>query len=185
VFQWPPVSLSRHITGWGGYTFNSSLFPDPTDWIDYVHSEGNVMGHSLKLSLNLHPQTGVDATQTVYPQVARALGIDPATNITVVCDYDNQTYSDVLFNLVMDVEPLSGVDYWWTDYGGCSSLFDIFQAQFWTNYNFVEHMNMIGEKRPLLLSRYGGLGSQRLPVGFSGDTFQVLSPSLSLSLSLF
>jgi alpha-glucosidase len=104
--------------------------------------------------------------------VADALGIDPKTLATVPCNYDNQTYSDVMFKMVMGSPPLSGVDYWWTDYGGCSNSLDPAPALWWTNYLFVEHMNVAGKLRPLLLSRYGGIGSQRLPIGFSGDTFQ-------------
>jgi alpha-glucosidase len=134
----------------------------------------NIAGHPVKLSLNLHPQTGVDHCQTLYPEVAEALGTDPKTLATVPCNYDNQTYSDVMFKMVMGSSPLSGVDYWWTDYGGCSNSLDPAPALWWTNYLFVEHMNVAGKLRPLLLSRYGGIGSQRLPIGFSGDTFQVI-----------
>lgn len=109
----------------------------------------------------------------MYPQVASALGINPATQATIPCNLDNQTLSDVMYKLVLDAEPLAGVDYWWTDYGGCSASLNDIQAQWWSNYIYVEHMNVVRQTRPLLLSRYGGLGSQRLPIGFSGDTFQV------------
>lgn len=37
---------------------------------------------------------------------------------------------------------------------------------------FDSYPGSIAGNRPLLLSRNGGMGNQRYPVGFSGDTFQ-------------
>jgi len=62
------------------------------------------------------------------------------------------------------------VDYWWTDYGGCGGPAD--RSLFWSNYYFDAHIQAYRQNRPLVLSRYGGLGDHRYPIGFSGDTFQ-------------
>ena len=65
------------VKGWGGYTWNTSLYEDPQAFIDLLHSDE----HRLQLSLNFHPDNGVDACQKMYGEFARALGVDPATKV--------------------------------------------------------------------------------------------------------
>jgi hypothetical protein len=48
-----------------------------------LHDDGFAVGHPLKLLLNLHPQTGVDHCQALYPEMAVANGFDPASNVRV------------------------------------------------------------------------------------------------------
>ena len=59
--------------GWTGYTWNKSLFPYPEEFLQKLHRE------DIKVSLNLHPASGVQIWEDAYPQMARAMGIDPAT----------------------------------------------------------------------------------------------------------
>jgi hypothetical protein len=67
------------------------------------------------MSLNVHPQTGVDVCQADYAAVAKAVGINPATNTTVPCNYANSTVADVMFRVLMNGDPtLAGIDWWWT-----------------------------------------------------------------------
>jgi len=98
------------------------------------------------------------------------MGVDPTSQKTVPCDFGNQMFASNVFGIFMDAEPLKGVDYWWTDYGGCGGPQD--RSLFWSNYYFDAHLQASRQKRPLVLSRYGGLGNHRYPIGFSGDTFQ-------------
>ncbi len=45
---------------WGGYTFNQTLFPSPTDFMNYLaNGTENVVGNRLNLILNVHGQTGI------------------------------------------------------------------------------------------------------------------------------
>lgn len=78
------------------------------------------------------------------------------------------------YSIYLDAAPLAGVDWWWTDYGGCSSGGS--SPMLWSNYVFDAHQAAARGERPLVLSRFGGLGNQRFPLGFSGDTFQVPPP---------
>jgi len=71
-----------------------------------------------------------------------------------------------LFDQVLDATPDSGVDSWWTDgtcdggtYGGS------WQNQYAYSRRIAEHR----ELRGYVMSRWGGVGSQRTPMGFSGD----------------
>jgi hypothetical protein len=83
-----------------------------------LHAHGSVVGNPLKISFNVHPQTGVDHCDSRYAAFARAVGIDPSTNLTIPCDFGNATFIDALYGIYFDQTPLHLVDMWWTDYGG-------------------------------------------------------------------
>src|SRR3954452_9345715 len=81
------VDMDWHITqtgsrsvGWTGYTWNTTLFPDPQGFIAWLHAKG------LKTALNLHPADGVFPHEAQYRQMAEALGIDPASSESVGFD---------------------------------------------------------------------------------------------------
>src|SRR5690606_7263577 len=74
------IDMDWHITktgntsiGWTGYTWNRDLFPDPQGMIDFIHAKG------LRTALNLHPAEGIHPHEAQYPEMARRMGIDPAT----------------------------------------------------------------------------------------------------------
>ena len=92
--------------------------------------------------------------------MAKAIGVDPASRVTLPDLDDNSTdrrYADAHFKYI--VSP-SLVDYPWPDSQNIST---------WTN-GLYERYGAAAGRRPLVLSRYGGLGDQRKPIGFSGDT---------------
>jgi len=101
---------------------NQTKFPDMVAFGQSVHANGVVLGSPLKMSFNVHPQTGVDHCDSRYPAFASAMGVDPATNATVPCDFGNQSFVDALYRIYFDAEPLHVIDVLWADYGGvCSS----------------------------------------------------------------
>lgn len=80
-----------------------------------LHEHGNVTGWPLKMSFNVHPQTGIDHCDSRYAQFAAAVGVDPATNVTIPCDFGNATWYNALTSIYMDAAPLHLVDIWWTE----------------------------------------------------------------------
>ena len=68
----------RHKTGWGGYSWNRSLFPDPAGFLNSLHSTstaadgGNPLGHPLKVLLNVHPGS-IGHEEDRFVQFAHAL----------------------------------------------------------------------------------------------------------------
>lgn len=138
------------------------------DFAESIHAHGSVVGNPLKISFNVHPQTGVDHCDSRYPAFARAVGVDPATNVTIPCDFGNATFIDALYGIYFDQAPLHLVDIWWTDYGGCGGPSPLL----WNNRVVYDHMKYGRETRGQAFSRYGGTGNHRYPHGFSGDTFQ-------------
>ena len=173
----PPPPSTRHMEptdktceSWGNWDVNTTKFPDIVTFAQQLHEHGNVTGSPLKLSVNVHPQTGIDHCDSRYPAFARANGVDPATNKTIPCDFGNQTFMDTLMTLYMDAAPLHLVDIWWTDYGGCGLSGG--NQQLWNNLVMHQHAELGRGVRGQAFSRYGGLGNHRYPHGFSGDTFQ-------------
>ena len=61
----PPV----YGSGWTGYTWNKKFFPNPPEFMDWLHK------HGYKITLNVHPADGVRAYEEAYPRVAEKMGI--------------------------------------------------------------------------------------------------------------
>jgi alpha-glucosidase len=154
---------SGHTLGWTGYSWNPLYFPDPAGFLKLMHSEG------LKVTLNMHPASGVQPFEDAYPEMARAMGIDPATKQYVSFDIANQKFATNYMNIVHHPLEKRGVDFFWLDWQqeNRTSLAGL-NPTWWLNYVHFTDMEREG-KRPLLFHRWGGLGDHRYQIGFSGD----------------
>ncbi|MFP5229812.1 MAG: TIM-barrel domain-containing protein [Acidobacteriota bacterium] len=158
--------------GWTGYTWNKLLFPDPQAFLQKLHSEG------LKVTLNLHPASGIEPWEQAYPAMAKAMGIDPATKKYVAFDPTNKKWAENYFRLVLHPLEKEGVDFWWLDWQQWPNTnLPGVNNTWWLNYLHFTDQQREG-KRPLLFHRWGGLGNHRYQIGFSGDTISVW-PSLA------
>ena len=154
----------RFGSGWTGYTWDPRLFPDPQGFLDELHGRG------LRVALNDHPADGVRAHETAYPQMARALGIDPASEAPLSFDVTDETWLRAFFDHVAHPMERDGVDLWWIDWqsGPYSRLAGLDPLRALNERHFAE---LAGTgRRPVNFSRYAGPGSHRTPIGFSGDT---------------
>lgn len=158
---------SGHTLGWTGYTWSRSYFPDPTGFLAWVHKQG------LKTTLNLHPASGVQPFEEQYPTMARAMGIDPATNQYVPFDITNKKFARNYFDILHHPLEKQGIDFFWLDWQqeANTSVAGV-NPTWWLNYTHFTDMEREG-KRPLLFHRWGGLGNHRYQIGFSGDTIAV------------
>jgi hypothetical protein len=86
-----------NCTGWGGFTWNEQLIPDPSGFQDFLHSSENPLGHPLATSLNGHSQSGIGPCQANYSAFARLIGKDPADQANLHCDMGNATWTKALF----------------------------------------------------------------------------------------
>jgi alpha-glucosidase (family GH31 glycosyl hydrolase) len=153
--------------GWTGYTWNKLLFPDPDDFLKKIHQEG------LKITMNLHPASGIQPWEQAYPAMARAMGIDPATKKYVPFDPTNKLWATNYFNLVLHPLEKQGIDFWWLDWQQePDTQLPGVNNTWWLNYLHFTDQQREG-KRPLLFHRWGGLGNHRYQIGFSGDTISV------------
>jgi alpha-glucosidase (family GH31 glycosyl hydrolase) len=166
------VDQSGQSLGWTGYTWNPLLFPDPQDFLAHVHEEG------LKVTLNLHPASGVQPWEKAYPAMARAMGIDPATKKYVPFDITNKKYATNYMDILHHPLEREGIDFWWLDWQQQSTTETPgVNPTWWLNYVHFTDQEREG-KRPLLFHRWGGLGNHRYEIGFSGDTISAW-PSLA------
>ncbi len=149
---------------WTGYTWNRDLFPNPPAFLGWVHQQG------LQATLNLHPAEGVQSFEAAYPAFAQAMGIDPASGEPVPFRVSDPKFMHHYFELLHHPLEEQGVDFWWIDWQqGESSEMPGLNPLPWLNHLHFQDAARRG-KRPLLYSRYGGLGGHRYPIGFSGDT---------------
>jgi len=158
---------SGHTKGWSGYSWNKVLFPDPDRFLKDLHAMG------LKITLNLHPASGIQPWEDAYPAMARAMGIDPATGQYIPFDITSKKWTMSYLDLVIHPLEKQGVDFWWLDWQQESNTrMPGVNPTWWLNYVFFSDQKR-GGTRPLLFHRWGGLGNHRYQIGFSGDTISV------------
>ena len=180
------VDMDWHLTdgdgrhyfndGWTGYTWNKALFPDYRAFLKGLHDR------RLKTALNLHPALGVRDWEEMYPQMAQAMGIDPASKQPVPFDCLNPSFLKAYFEILHFPYEKDGVDFWWMDWQQGTDYWWIHEnrdqaaneLECITPLWLLNHMHYLASKRNgsrgLIFSRYSGYGSQRYPIGFSGDT---------------
>ena len=75
------------------------------------------------------------------------------------------------FELLHHPMERDGVDFWWMDWQqGEASEMEGLDPLPWLNHLHFPDSTRRG-RRPMLYSRWGGLGNHRYPIGFSGDTY--------------
>lgn len=156
----------QHL-GWSGYTWDKTLFPDPEGFLAWCEK------HGLKTPLNLHPASGVQPHEERYPEMARAMGIDPASRKYVPFDIVDKKFATNYMNILHHPLEKQGVDFWWLDWQQQpTTRIPGVNPTWWLNYVHFADMEREG-KRPLIFHRWGGLGNHRYQIGFSGDTISV------------
>jgi alpha-glucosidase (family GH31 glycosyl hydrolase) len=158
---------SGHGLGWTGYSWNKLLFPDPVQFLADIHKEG------LKATLNMHPGSGVQAWEDGYPEMARAMGTDPATKKYIPFDLLDKKFATNYMNILHHPLEKQGIDFFWLDWQEeTTTKYPTLTPTWWLNYVHFTDQEREG-KRPLLFHRWGGLGNHRYEIGFSGDTVSV------------
>ena len=97
----------KYGSGWTGYTWNKDFFPDPKRFLNWLHE------HGMKATLNVHPRDGVRAFEELYPQVAKAMNIDPESGEAVQFDLTDPKFMEVYFDQLHHPMEEDGVDFWW------------------------------------------------------------------------
>ncbi len=153
--------------GWTGWTWNEWLFPDHTKFLNYLRDK------NLKVTLNLHPASGVKKFEAAYPAIALENGIDPATEKTVPWVSSDKRFITSVFKHILKPMNDNGVTFWWLDWQQepFDSKIDSLSNTWWLNYTFFTKMAKDSDVRPLLYHRWGGLGNHRYQIGFSGDNY--------------
>lgn len=153
--------------GWTGYSFNTELFPDPDGFLKTLKEQ------NYRVTFNLHPSQGVRFFENQYHEMCRAMNIDPKTKAPVKFDITDMRFIEAYFKILHHPYEKKGVDFWWIDWqqGTRSKVPGLDPLWALNHYHFLDSAK--NNNRPLILSRFAGAGSQRYPLGFSGDTVQM------------
>ena len=154
----------KYGSGWTGYTWNKNFFPDPKEFMSWLHE------HHMKVTLNVHPADGIRAYEELYPRVAEKMGIDPKSGHPVLFDPADPHFMEVYLKELHHSLEEQGVDFWWLDWqqGGITKIPGLDPLWMLNHYHFLD--SSWKGTRPMTFSRYAGVGSHRYPIGFSGDT---------------
>ncbi len=157
--------MDWHLDGWTGWTWNKSLIPNPPGLINWMHNQG------IKVGLNLHPADGVANYEDHFREIAADMGM---TGDRVPWMIEDSTFYRSFFKHIIREREKEGVDFWWLDWQQnlTSHYTEGLGETFWCNHVFFNDMrNNRPDRRPFIFHRWGGLGSHRYPIGFSGDTY--------------
>jgi alpha-glucosidase len=162
------IDMDWHLEGWTGYTWDRRYFPDPDEFL------AELKRRNLKVTLNLHPADGVGRHEEQFETMAQAMGVDGKTADKVEFDITDPTYMSAYFKYLHHPDERRGIDFWWMDWQqGETTGIKGLDTLPWINHLHWQDMAENperGGKRPLIFSRYGGVGAGRYCIGFSGDT---------------
>lgn len=187
--DWHIVKLSEELskeyeafnpcmtTGWTGYTWDKELFPDYKEFLKELKKR------NIVTSLNLHPAHGIRKHEVMFPQMAKAMGKDPENTVAIPFDILDKKYMANYFDIVHHPYEKDGIDFWWIDFQQGNTYYWKYTENSTEERDprekldplwMLNHLHTIDiardGKRPMIFSRFCGYGSQRYPVGFSGDT---------------
>lgn len=157
------LDMDWHRDGWTGWSWNSTLIPDPAKLMSDLHAEG------IQTTLNLHPADGVKPHEDRYKAYMAAIG-KPADGTTEPLDVANQTQMTALMREVMAPLKKDGVDFWWLDwqqYPQTRSIPSL--TNLWWFNEMLMRDTEAGGRRGVAFSRWAGWGDHRHPIHFSGD----------------
>ena len=163
--DWHYVKLEeKYGSGWTGYTWNKELYPNHKNMLRELHERG------YHVTLNVHPADGVRAHEDAYEEMAIELGVDYENEIPIAFDITDPKFMRSYFNHLHHPLEEEGVDFWWIDWqqGNTSKIPGLDPLWMLNHYHYLDNKSI--SKRPMILSRFAGIGSHRYPVGFSGDT---------------
>lgn len=180
------VDMDWHKNGWSGWEWNEEKFPDPEGFLKWAHENG------LKVGLNVHSES-IPKNDKAYAQMAEKLGIDPKTpppfqqrdwkefrekmgisvwgrghnDSSYAIDYLDKDVWEAFAEATYLPNDKMGVDLWWED--NWQGMIAHCNFNLWQD-ELKYRLHLKEGKRPIALNRYAGLGSQRYPAYFSGDT---------------
>ncbi len=196
-----PLDDFGETIGWSGYTWQKQLFPHPEDCMESLHRLGVKTGLNLHFNNGIETfeepyerfvkdylsrTSDYDGPEGyVYGEVPykfkgvkNEAGI-PGQSAPVPFRIDDIDFADAYFNSVIRPLEAQGVDFWWQDWQqwidsryipGLSNTFWINRCFFDDKVRQTEHQGS-SAPRPMIYHRWGGIGSHRYPVAFSGDTY--------------
>lgn len=154
--------------GWTGWSWNTKLIPDPQALLDDIHAK------DYNIGLNLHPADGISKSESpeYFAAMNAALEGKYGNSENIPWILDKPDFAKSFFNTIIRDHEREGVDFWWIDWQQhlTSPYTNGLGETFWCNHVFYNDMvKNRPDRRPVIFHRWGGLGSHRYQIGFSGD----------------
>lgn len=154
--------------GWTGWSWNTKLIPAPKGLLNDIHSK------NFKIGLNLHPADGVTQSESpeYFAQMNASLNGKYGDSNNIPWMLDNTDFTKSFTSTILRDHESEGVDFWWLDWQQhlTSPYTNGLGETFWCNHVFFNDMvKNRPDVRPVIFHRWGGLGSHRYQIGFSGD----------------
>lgn len=141
-----------------GYTFSESLFPNPEEFVKYMHERG------VRIGITLDPSEGISKQEKNYPLIKEDLNLTEDQTIPFNV-FDARFIKEYFYNLIHPLNDL-GIDFYFLDYYNKKDLATLNALNY---YHFNDYKRYVNQ-RGMLLSRNGLVASHRLPVYYSGKT---------------
>lgn len=171
------LDLEWHVPDFSHWDWNPQTYPDPEGFLAWAHSQGLLVG------LNIHPQSmassdshfapfvqaaGLESrVQSIWENPLVAQTIKSGADRMVMLDLAERAQAQALQELCLRPLLRQGVDFWWVD--GPAAQANGADGQLLTTRTFYE-VSESADRRALTQARYGGVGSHRFGVFFTGDT---------------
>ena len=139
-----------------GFSFNRELFPNPQEFINYMHERG------VHIGLNFDPIEGIRKEEDRYLNFAEELNV--VGGVTIPFNVFDKNFMALYVKHLIDPLLDIGVDIYWLDYK--KDLNTIQVLEYYYNKDF-ERMKKF---RPLVLTRSPLVAPHRAGVLYSGET---------------
>ena len=141
-----------------GFTFDQSVFPNPTGLVQFLHS------HGIRLGLTLNGFDMISPNEAYYKNVLEYIRVDEKGRLPFQM-YDPK-FVDVYLKLM--IHPLDNleIDFYFLDIDNKERLLELRLLQ---HYHFYD-MRRNFKRRPMVLSRNTEIAPHRYPVLYSGKT---------------
>lgn len=154
--------------GWTGWSWNTKLIPDPVGLLNDIHA------NNMKIALNLHPADGITKSESpeYFAKMNNILNGKYGDSNNIPWILDKPDFAKAFFSTIIRDHEKEGVDFWWLDWQQhlTSPYTNGLGETFWCNHVFFNDMiKNRPDVRPVIFHRWGGLGSHRYQIGFSGD----------------
>lgn len=160
------VGHNNTALGWTGHSWNRELIPDPAATIAALHAD------SIRVCVNEHPHDGIRPHEDCYDAFMKAMGKDTASGETILFDAGDRHYMENYIAESRRENHAIGVDFWWLDWQQ-DYLYPYVRGSHMRHVPWLNRLYYADTERDGLrgagYSRWGGWGSHRYPINFSGD----------------
>ena len=147
---------------WRGYEWNKKLFPHPIKFLKKLEKL------KIKIGLNDHP--GYNHIELLADEENLSKKIRKVQDKQKAhLDFSSKEITDIWLKEGLTPLIREGIDFWWVDGWGYNGPVKGVDRQLWLNKLYTQTFTKNSTKRPLIISRWGGIGSHRYPFPFSGD----------------